>query len=230
MRVAAFVPTPASTVERYSEADVPTEYGTFRVVVYRDAATGDEHVAVVAGEVDGHDGVLARVHSECLTGEVLHSLKCDCREQLDEALRRIADEGRGVVVYLRQEGRGIGLGNKIRAYALQSRGLDTVDANRALGFEDDLRRYHAAAGIFADLGVRSVALMTNNPAKLDAMRAEGVRVTSRVPIVIEPNPYSHGYLVTKKMRMGHLSDAPDAADGDADQGATLDEVRELDAE
>lgn len=232
MQTASLLPTPASTVERYSEADVPTEYGLFRVVVYRDASTEEEHVAIVAGDVRDGESVLARVHSECFTGEVLHSLKCDCREQLDVALRRIAEAGRGVVVYLRQEGRGIGLGNKIRAYALQSRGLDTVDANRALGFADDLRRYHAAADVFSDLGVRSVALMTNNPLKLDAMRDEGVRVTSRVPILIEPNPHSRGYIATKRMRMGHL-DAQEhrAADASSEGDPTdVGEVLELDAE
>jgi len=194
------------TVKRYSEADVPTEYGTLRVIVYRNVDNDEEHVALVKGDVAGADDLPVRVHSECFTGEVLHSFKCDCREQLDLALRRIADEGRGAVVYLRQEGRGIGLGNKIRAYALQSRGLDTVDANRALGFGDDLRKYHDAADILADLGVRSIALMTNNPAKIDALRDEGVAISRRLPILVDPNPHSQGYLVTKRVRMGHLAD------------------------
>ncbi|MGD8859189.1 MAG: GTP cyclohydrolase II [Myxococcales bacterium] len=197
-------PAVAPPVTRYSEAEVPTEYGPFRVVVYRETATGDEHCAFVRGDVDGGEAVLARVHSECFTGEVLHSLKCDCREQLDQALRRVAEAGRGVVVYLRQEGRGIGLGNKIKAYALQQQGVDTVDANLRLGFEADSRAYHCAAAIFDDLGVESVALMTNNPAKVDGLRADGVVVAAREPMDIDPNEHNRDYLVTKNQRMGHL--------------------------
>jgi len=164
-----------------------------------------DHVAVVKGNVRGDD-VLVRVHSECLTGEVLHSLKCDCREQLDFALRRIADEGRGAVFYLRQEGRGIGLGDKIKAYALQERGVDTVDANRMLGLPDDSRRYDVAAFMCADLGIRSVSLLTNNPLKVSNLRAEGVPVVRRVPVAIEPNEHNRGYLIAKTRRMGHHLD------------------------
>jgi GTP cyclohydrolase II len=193
-------------VARYAEAEIPTEYGDFRVFVYRQTDTDAEHLAVVKGDVRGHEDVLARVHSECLTGEVLHSLKCDCREQLDLALRRIAEAGRGVVLYLRQEGRGIGLGNKIRAYALQEQGYDTVDANRALGFEDDLRTYDIAACMLADLGVRSIRLLTNNPAKVEQLRKEGVNVTSRVEHLAEPHAWNRGYLESKRARMGHLYD------------------------
>jgi GTP cyclohydrolase II/3,4-dihydroxy 2-butanone 4-phosphate synthase/GTP cyclohydrolase II len=192
------------TVERYAKADVPTEYGTFEIVVYREKATGAEHVAIVKGDVQDGEGVHVRVHSECLTGEVLHSLKCDCREQLDYALRHIAEEDVGVVLYLRQEGRGIGLGNKIRAYALQQQGIDTVDANRMLGFEDDLRRYHVATDMLADLGVRSVTLLTNNPAKVDALREDGVEVSGRLPVHIPPNEHNRDYLLTKRARMGHM--------------------------
>lgn len=199
----------AASVVRYSEANVPTEYGLFRVVVYREdlgARNGfHDHVAVVKGDVRGDD-VLVRVHSECLTGEVLHSMKCDCREQLDLGLRRIADEGRGAVFYLRQEGRGIGLGDKIRAYALQERGVDTVDANRMLGLPDDSRRYDVAAFMCADLGIRSVQLLTNNPLKVQAMRAEGVPVARRVSAFIEPNEHNRGYLIAKTRRMGHHLD------------------------
>ena len=197
-----------ATVRAYSQADVPTEYGVFRVVVYREVdgeADRDlEHCAIVRGDVRGAHNVLARVHSECFTGEVLHSLKCDCRDQLDQALARIAEAGRGLVVYLRQEGRGIGLGNKIRAYALQQQGVDTVDANVRLGFAPDARRYHVAADILDDLGVGSIALMTNNPAKVDALRADGVVVARRVPMPIVANDYNRDYLHTKNRRMGHL--------------------------
>ena len=190
-------------VARYADAFVPTEYGRMRVVVYREAGTPHEHVAIVMGDVADGDEVLARVHSECFTGEVLHSLKCDCREQLDYALRAIADEGRGLVMYLRQEGRGIGLGNKIRAYALQEQGADTVDANRLLGFEDDLRQYYAASAMLRDLQVRSVRLLTNNPQKVEALRAEGIQV-ERVPVHIEAGSENEEYLLTKRLRMGHL--------------------------
>src|SRR3954447_20624452 len=172
---------------RYADAELPTSHGLFRLVVYRDAADGrsesptvEEHMAIVRGDVSGGGNVLCRVHSECWTSEVLGSLKCDCREQLDAALERIAAEGTGVVVYLRQEGRGIGLGNKVRAYALQASGADTVEANLALGFEANNRRYDLAAAILADIGVRSIRLMTNNPLKVAGLRAAGVVVSERM--------------------------------------------------
>jgi GTP cyclohydrolase II len=160
-------------------------------------------VALVLGDVSS-DPVPVRVHSECLTSEVLGSLKCDCRAQLDRALDLVAAEGRGALLYLRQEGRGIGLGNKIRAYALQQQGVDTVDANVRLGLPADARRYHVAAEILDDLGVGSVALMTNNPAKVDALRADGVVVTRRLAMAINPNDHNRDYLHTKNRRMGHL--------------------------
>jgi GTP cyclohydrolase II len=190
-------------IERYAEAIVPTEYGRVQVVVYHETGSHHEHCAIVVGELQGEERVLARVHSECFTGEVLHSLKCDCREQLDYALRAIVKEGRGVVMYLRQEGRGIGLGNKIRAYALQEQGADTVDANRLLGFDDDLRQYHAANAILKDLGVRSVRLLTNNPEKVQALRDEGLPV-ERVAVHIKAGTDNEHYLATKRARMGHL--------------------------
>jgi len=191
-------------VERYSEAIVPTDYGRMRVVVYHEAGTPHEHCAIIYGDVQGKQHVLLRVHSECFTGEVLHSLKCDCREQLDYALKAIRQEEAGIVIYLRQEGRGIGLGNKIRAYALQQeRGADTVDANRLLGFEDDLRRYHVATAILAELDISSVRLLTNNPEKVTALRAEGVEV-ERVPVLIEAGDENREYIHTKRRRMGHL--------------------------
>jgi GTP cyclohydrolase II len=210
----------AERIERYSEAEVPTEYGDFRVVVYRETTDGrdgrprvEEHVAIVKGDVRGDD-VVVRVHSECMTGEILHSLKCDCREQLDRGLRTIESEGRGAVLYLRQEGRGIGLGDKIRAYKLQERGVDTVDANRMLGLPDDSRRYHVAAFMCRDLGIRSVSLLTNNPLKVQGLRAEGIRVGQRVPVYIEPNEHNVGYLLTKSRRMQHELEIDDAPEND----------------
>jgi GTP cyclohydrolase II len=198
---------------RYAEADVPTEYGVVRTVVYRvgevraldaDARNPEEHVALVVGDVAaGGAPVLARVHSECWTGEVMRSHKCDCRAQLDQAMRAIAQASRGVVVYLRQEGRGIGLGNKLRAYALQARGLDTVDANRILGFADDARRYDVAAAILRDLGVARVALMTNNPDKVQGLADGGIEVVERVALKAEPNEHNAEYLAVKARKLGH---------------------------
>ena len=189
-------------VVRYSEADIPTEYGQVRTVAYRVGM--DEHIALVVGDLASDaEPVLARVHSECWTGEVLRSNKCDCREQLDLAMRAIAAEKRGVVVYLRQEGRGIGLGNKLRAYALQAEGVDTVDANRMLGFADDERTYDVAAAILKDLGARRVDLMTNNPAKVRGLAEHGVEVVRRVAVKAEPHQHNAGYLAVKARRMGH---------------------------
>jgi GTP cyclohydrolase II len=189
-------------VTRYAETLLPTVHGALRCVVFRDEQ-GLEHVAMVAGEATGDD-VLCRVHSECLTGEVLGSLKCDCKAQLDRALDLIARRGRGVVLYLRQEGRGIGLGDKIRAYALQERGLDTVDANRQLGLPDDARDYGVAAAMLSALGIHSVALLTNNPLKVEGLEAAGVRVARRVPHLVEVAAPARTYLETKGQRMGHI--------------------------
>lgn len=191
-------------VKRYAEAQLPTRFGPFRLVVYRELDGGKEHLAVIVGSVEGAKDLLVRVHSECLTGEVFHSLKCDCRDQLDLALQRIQDAGAGAVLYLRQEGRGIGLGNKIRAYAKQDEGLDTVDANLALGFEDDQRGYRVAADMLRDLGVRSVALMTNNPRKVEGLQNDGFEVTRREPHEVEAHEHNRGYLKTKQDRLGHL--------------------------
>ncbi|KPK15237.1 MAG: hypothetical protein AMJ62_09710, partial [Myxococcales bacterium SG8_38] len=162
------------------------------------------HLAMIVGEVEGAEDLLVRVHSECLTGEGFHSLRCDCRDQLDLALARIQDAGAGVLLYLRQEGRGIGLGNKIRAYAKQDEGLDTVDANLALGFEDDLRGYQVAADMLRDLGVRSVVLMTNNPRKVEGLKQDGIVVTRREPHEVEAHEHNREYLKTKQDRLGHL--------------------------
>ena len=199
---------------RYSEARLPTPHGEFRVVVYRTGASAgaggsavgvgpEEHVAMVMGDITG-PGVLTRVHSSCFTGEVLGSLRCDCRAQLDAALERIGREGRGVVVYLVQEGRGIGLGNKVRAYDLQDAGADTVDANLQLGFDADLRTYDLAAGILGELGVTSVRLMTNNPHKISGLEQAGVKVEAQEPHWVGGSEHSAGYLAVKKTRLGHL--------------------------
>ena len=187
-----------------AEAPLPTRHGEFRTLVF--ASPDDptrEHVALVRGSVEG-DQVLTRVHSECLTGEILGSLKCDCAAQLDRALELIARAERGVLVYLRQEGRGIGLANKVRAYALQARGFDTVDANLALALPEDARRYDAAAALLRTLGVAGVRLLTNNPDKVSALEGLGVPVRERVPHVVDAHPLSHGYLETKRRRMQHL--------------------------
>ena len=197
------------TVERYSEAKLPTRFGPFRVVVYKELDDDKEHVAVIAGEVEGAQEVLVRVHSECLTGEALHSLKCDCRDQLDLALERIQQVGTGAVLYLRQEGRGIGLGNKSRAYVKQDKGIDTVDANLALGFEDDQRGYRVAADMLRDLGVRSIALMTNNPRKVAGLEDDGIKVSRREPHEVEAHEHNREYLKTKQARLGHLGNDDD---------------------
>ena len=203
----------------FARSTLPTESGDFDVRVHVDA-DGLEHLAISVGELAGATELPTRVHSECLTGEVLGSLKCDCKPQLDAALRFIQAQGSGLVLYLRQEGRGIGLGNKIRAYALQEGGVDTVDANRLLGFEDDLRRYDVAADMLRALGVASVALMTNNPAKVGGLREAGITVSDRIPHVTGINDVNVAYLETKKRRMGHQIDTIDVdADTDADADA-----------
>ncbi len=196
-----------------SVAELPTRFGEFRAVAFSDAPDGREHIAIVKGSVRGRSRVPVRVHSECLTGDVLGSLRCDCRDQLTSALETIGREEAGVVVYLRQEGRGIGLVNKIRAYALQDQGHDTVDANRLLGFGDDLRDYAAAAEMLEALGVRSVMLMTNNPAKVAGLRDHGVKVAGRLPHVVTANRHNHRYLATKQTRAGHWLGIVEPASG-----------------
>jgi 3,4-dihydroxy 2-butanone 4-phosphate synthase/GTP cyclohydrolase II len=191
-------------VRRVAEASLPTKYGDFLAVAYRSTIDPDEHVALVRGELDGDDPVLVRVHSECLTGDVFHSLRCDCGEQIDLAMEAIAAEGKGVFLYMRQEGRGIGLHNKIRAYALQDQGLDTVEANEALGFDSDIRDYGIGAQILADLGVRNLRLLTNNPRKVIGLEGYGLQVVETVPVVTEPTPHNVRYLETKLKKMGHL--------------------------
>lgn len=199
-------------VEAVAAARIPTQYGDFTAHAYKSVVDGVEHLAYVMGDVDGGEPPLVRVHSECLTGDILASLRCDCGPQLQLALKMIADEGRGVLVYLRgHEGRGIGIGHKMRAYALQDEGLDTVDANAAQGLPVDSREYGVGANILADLGVSRMRIMTNNPAKLTGLGGYGLEIVGRVPIVIESNPENLRYLETKRTRLGHLS----AADEDA---------------
>ncbi len=187
-------------------AELPTRFGRFQIAAFWNNRDGKEHVAVMHGNVFGRDEVPTRIHSECLTGDALGSLRCDCRDQLEVGLRRIASEENGLVLYLRQEGRGIGLINKIRAYELQDRGLDTVDANLALGFRDDEREYSIAAHMLHSLRVRSVRLLTNNPRKVNDLTRLGVKVTARLPHVIPPNAYNRFYLETKASRSGHYLD------------------------
>ncbi len=184
-------------------ADLPTRYGQFRIVAFWNNRDGKEHVAIVRGDVMGASEVRTRLHSECLTGDVMGSLRCDCRDQLEAALRDLGARDAGLLLYLRQEGRGIGLVNKVRAYALQDRGLDTVDANLALGFEEDERDYAIAAHMLASLNVQSIQLMTNNPDKVEQLQRLGVRVTSRVALVAPANDYNRFYLRTKALRCGH---------------------------
>jgi 3,4-dihydroxy 2-butanone 4-phosphate synthase / GTP cyclohydrolase II len=193
-------------VERVAEAELPTPWSNFRVVGYRDTLHDTEHVAMVLGDVGDGDPTLVRMHSECLTGDALHSLRCDCGFQRDAALKMIADAGRGVLVYLRQEGRGIGLLNKLRAYALQDDGADTVEANEQLGFAADLRDYGVGAQILHDLGVRRLRLMTNNPRKVVALEGFGMEVVERVPLHAGENPYNEAYLATKRAKLGHWED------------------------
>ncbi|HLW58870.1 MAG TPA: bifunctional 3,4-dihydroxy-2-butanone-4-phosphate synthase/GTP cyclohydrolase II [bacterium] len=183
---------------------LPTTYGEFTAVVYQNTLDGATHLAVTRGDLGGADPVLVRMHSECLTGEVFGSLRCDCGEQLHRALEVIAQEGRGVLVYIRQEGRGIGLANKIRAYALQDTGKDTVEANVLLGFAPDPRDYGVGAQILTDLGLRRIRLLTNNPAKRVGLEGFGIEVVSRVPIEVPPNPENYRYLATKRHKLGHL--------------------------
>jgi 3,4-dihydroxy 2-butanone 4-phosphate synthase / GTP cyclohydrolase II len=190
-------------VERMTTVQLPTAYGEFTAVAFRETMTGKHHVALVKGDVEGAENVLVRVHSECLTGDVFHSLRCDCGEQLEEALRRISAEERGVLLYMAQEGRGIGLLNKLRSYELQENGFDTVDANLELGFAPDMRDYGIGNQILAELGLGTIRILTNNPKKITGIEGFGLEVVEQVPIEIEPGPQNVRYLATKRDKLGH---------------------------
>lgn len=193
-------------VECVAKAKMPTRYGEFMIHGYINKLNGEHHVALVKGDITDGEPVLCRVHSECLTGDALGSARCDCGQQYDAAMKRIAKEGRGVLLYMRQEGRGIGLINKIRAYELQDGGLDTVDANLQLGFPEDARDYTIGTQILVDLGIKKMRLLTNNPAKVYGLQGYGLEIVERVPIQMEPGRYDKYYLETKKKRMGHILD------------------------
>lgn len=190
-------------VKRAAQASMPTEHGSFRIVAYGNELDQETHVALVRGEIGDGQDVLVRVHSKCLTGDVFHSSRCDCGAQLTAAMERIASEGRGVLLYLNQEGRGIGLANKIRAYALQDQGLDTVEANVRLGFKADQRDYGIGAQILCDLGVKTMRLLTNNPRKFVGLQGYGLAVSAAVPLEIPANDSTRKYLKTKKDKLGH---------------------------
>ncbi len=196
--------TKTRIIERITEASLPTAYGDFRVIAYQSVLDGREHIALVKGDLKGKANVLVRMHSECMTGDVFGSLRCDCGEQLAAAMKRIEDEGQGAIVYLRQEGRGIGLANKLRAYHLQDEGLDTVEANAQLGFKPDLRDYGIGAQILLDLELHSIRLLTNNPRKIVGLDGYDIEVTGREPLLVEPGIHNERYLETKRSKLGHI--------------------------
>jgi 3,4-dihydroxy 2-butanone 4-phosphate synthase/GTP cyclohydrolase II len=191
-------------VERVEVVKLPTDYGNFDLYLYRSKVDGQHHLALVCGDVADKSNVLVRVHSECLTGDVFGSRRCDCGPQLQQTMRQIASAGRGVIVYMRQEGRGIGLAPKIKAYKLQEQGYDTVEANKKLGYESDLREYGLGAQILADLGLKTIRLLTNNPKKVVGLEGYGLKIVEQVPIRVKPNPHNERYLKTKRRKMGHL--------------------------
>ncbi len=197
-------------VHRIAEAKLPTVYGNFTIIAYKSETEPAEHLALVMGDIATDEPVLVRVHSQCLTGDVFGSMRCDCGEQIAMAMKRIAQEGRGVLLYMRQEGRGIGIHNKIRAYALQDKGMDTVEANISLGFPPDLRDYGIGAQILAELGLRKIRLLTNNPRKVVGLESYGLKVVETVPIIARCNPHNTRYLETKQKKLGHLLNLPES--------------------
>ena len=201
---AAAAVLPAVELDYVASCELPMPWAKFRLHAFTEPATGKEHVAITLGDVANGEPVLARIHSECLTGDALFSLRCDCGPQLEAALQKIAEEGRGALFYLRQEGRGIGLVNKIRAYQLQDAGADTVEANEALGFKPDQRNYRLCLPMLQHLKISNLRLMTNNPRKITAMEQLGLKVVERVPLVITHNPFNERYLTTKANKLGHL--------------------------
>ncbi len=200
-------------VQKITETRLPTKFGEFTAVAYRSIVDPAEHVALVKGDISGDEPVLVRVHSECLTGDVFESLRCDCGDQIRLAMQKISEEGRGVFLYMRQEGRGIGFHNKLRAYALQDQGLDTVEANVALGFAPDLRDYGIGAQILAELGLHNIKLLTNNPKKVVGLESYGLKIVEIVPLLASPNPYNIRYLETKQEKLGHLLHIEEVNDG-----------------
>ena len=202
---------PDDILDYTTSCALPTPWAQFTLHAFVEHSTGKEHLAMVLGDIGDGEPVLARVHSECLTGDVLFSQRCDCGAQLEGALKKIADEGRGILLYLRQEGRGIGLVNKIRAYRLQEAGADTVEANLQLGFHADARNYELCKPMLAQFGVRNLRLMTNNPRKIDALTRLGIQVTERVPLLVNRNAFNNSYLNTKQAKLGHMMGQPEAA-------------------
>jgi 3,4-dihydroxy 2-butanone 4-phosphate synthase/GTP cyclohydrolase II len=203
-QLVAYRLTKTRLVRREAEAALPTRFGSFRVIAYSNVLDEREHVALVKGDPGGRANVLVRMHSECMTGDVFGSMRCDCGEQLGAAMKQIEDEGEGAIVYLRQEGRGIGLGNKLKAYRLQDEGLDTVEANAELGFQPDLRDYGIGAQILLDLGLHSIRLLTNNPRKIVGLDGYDIEITGREPLRIEPGEHNERYLDTKRSKLGHI--------------------------